>query len=104
MTDKEKIRETISGLIIPESDCKNLSLMEKGRQYAYREILDIIDSMSEELIMKVIVTIKKGNKDPENFTRELEMTPQECEYLQETARVINHNGEQQYLGVFVHQI
>ena len=33
--------------------------------------------------MKVIMTIKKGNKDPENFTRELDMTPQECEYLKE---------------------
>ena len=51
--------------------------------------------------MEVIVTIKKGNKDPENFTRELEMTPQECEYLQEAARVINHNGEHQYLGIYV---
>lgn len=54
--------------------------------------------------MKVIVTIKKGNKDPENFTRELEMTPQECEDLQEAARVINHNGEHQYLGIYVHQL
>lgn len=54
--------------------------------------------------MKVIMTIKKGNKDPENFTRELDMTPQECEYLKEAARIINSNGKQNYIGVFVHQI
>lgn len=54
--------------------------------------------------MKVIITIKKGNKDPENFTREIDMTPQECEYLQKTARIINSKGGEQFLGVYVHAV
>ena len=48
MTDKEKIRADVSKLIIPESECNGMSLMGKGRQYAYREVLGIIDSTSEE--------------------------------------------------------
>ena len=54
--------------------------------------------------MIVIMTIKRGNKDEKNFTRELEMTPQECEYLQEAARVINGKGDEEFMGVYVHQI
>ena len=54
--------------------------------------------------MKVIVTIKHGNKDPGNFTRELDMTPEECEYLQEAARIINSKGGEHFLGVFEYQI
>ena len=54
--------------------------------------------------MKVIVTIKQGNKDPENFTRELDMTQQECEYLQKTARIINGKGGEELVSVYVHQI
>lgn len=57
MTDKEKIRESVSRLIIPESECEGMGLMEKGRQYAYREVLDIIDSTSEEHVSE---DLKKG--------------------------------------------
>lgn len=54
--------------------------------------------------MQVIVTIKQGNKDPRNFTRELEMTQQECEYIQKTARIINSKGGEQFIGVYVHRL
>lgn len=54
--------------------------------------------------MKVIVTIKRGNKDTENFTRELDMLPGECAYLQEAARIINSKGGEDFLGVYVKQI
>lgn len=54
--------------------------------------------------MKVILTIKKGNKDPENFTRELDITPQECDYLKDAARLINYKSKENCIGVFIHQI
>lgn len=54
--------------------------------------------------MKVIITIKRGNKDHENFTREIEITPQECEYLKDAARIINYKGNENLIGVYVRQI
>lgn len=54
--------------------------------------------------MKVILTIKQGNKDERNFTRVLEVAPQEYDYLIETARIINHDGGQQYMGVYIMEV
>ena len=53
--------------------------------------------------MKVILTIKKGNKDPENFTRVLELNAQECEYLKDTARIINTKGGEDFFSVYISQ-
>ena len=39
--------------------------------------------------MKVIVTLKAGNKAVENFCRDMEMTPQEYERLKDICRAIN---------------
>lgn len=52
--------------------------------------------------MKVIMTLKQGNTDEKNFTRELEVTPQEYEYLMETSSCINQNGEE-YMGVYIYK-
>lgn len=54
--------------------------------------------------MKVIMTIKRGNKDEKNFTRELDMTPQEYDYIKNAASVINCKGGEDFIGVYVHQI
>lgn len=53
--------------------------------------------------MKAILTIKKGNKDSKNFTREIELTAQECEYLKDTARIINEKGGEDFLSVYISQ-
>lgn len=54
--------------------------------------------------MKVIMTIKQGNMDKGNFTRELDVTPQECDYLKQAARIINQNGGQEFVGIYVKEI
>lgn len=44
----EKIRAEIEMRLIPENECKGLCPTDKGRQYAYREVLYIIDSMQQK--------------------------------------------------------
>ena len=55
-------------------------------------------------IMKVIVTIKAGNKAAENFCQELDMTPQECEKLKDIARRVNQRAGEECITAYVHQI
>ena len=54
--------------------------------------------------MKVILTIKSGNKAEQNFCREIEMTMQECEMLKQTARTINQKAGEECVTAYVHQI
>ena len=54
--------------------------------------------------MKVIMTIRQGNMVEVSFTRELEVTPQECDYLKQTARIINQNGEQEFMNICVKEV
>jgi len=82
MTDKEKIREDVSKLIIPESECNGMSLMEKGRQYAYREVLGIIDSTSEEpAAPKVLVDMLNAKTASESLDISQEEHDRICDEL-----------------------
>ena len=54
--------------------------------------------------MKVIVTIKRHNKDANPFCKEIEMTPQEYDNLKEIAIEVNHRAEQGCLSAYIHQI
>jgi hypothetical protein len=55
--------------------------------------------------MKVIVTIKRNNKDANDvFCKEIEMTPQEYDNLKEIAIEVNHRAEQGCLSAYIHQI
>lgn len=54
--------------------------------------------------MKVILTIKEGNKAADNFCKELDLTPQECDKLQEIARKVNALAGQECITAYVHQI
>lgn len=54
--------------------------------------------------MKVIVTIKEGNKAVDNFCQELDMTPQKCEKLKDIARKINHLAGEECITAYEHQI
>lgn len=50
--------------------------------------------------MKAILTIKNGDKDSKNFCRELEIAPEEYDYLCDVSR---KSGEK-FLSVYVSQI
>lgn len=54
--------------------------------------------------MKAILTIKSGNKDNKNFTRIIDMTAEEYDYIKETAIAINSKGGENFIDVFVFQI
>jgi len=54
--------------------------------------------------MRVIVTIKAGNKAAESFCQELEMTLQECEKLKDIARKVNQRAGEECITAYVHQI
>ena len=54
--------------------------------------------------MKVIVTIKRNNKDTNVFCKEIEMTPQEYDNLKEIAIEVNHRAKQDCLSVLIYQI
>ena len=54
--------------------------------------------------MKVIITIKRHNKDANAFCKEVEMTPQEYDNLKEIAVEVNHRAEQGCLSAYIHQI
>jgi len=53
--------------------------------------------------MKAILTITSGNKDSKNFTRDLEVTPDEYEYLKRCERFINQ-GDNHFIGVHLYQL
>lgn len=54
--------------------------------------------------MKVILTIKEGNKAEKNFCKEIELTPQEYDNLKEIARKVNALQGQECVTAYVHQI
>ena len=54
--------------------------------------------------MKVIVTIKRNNRDANVFCKEIEMTPQEYDNLKEIAIEVNHRAEQECLSAYIHQL
>ena len=54
--------------------------------------------------MKVIVTIKRGNKDINAFCKEIDMTPQECDNLMGIVREINQKAQEECISAYVHQI
>lgn len=54
--------------------------------------------------MKVIVTARDGNKNPECFCRDLEMTPEEYEILHEVSLHIKQETGVDYLTAYIHEI
>lgn len=70
----------------------------------HRKAKNKVKELELNLNMKVILTINKSNKDKENFTRELELTMRECEYLKDAARIINQKGGESFLSVHVSEI
>ena len=54
--------------------------------------------------MKVIVTIKRHNKDANGFSKEVDMTPQEYELLKEIAIEVNHRAGNGCISVIVYEI
>ena len=54
--------------------------------------------------MKVIVTIKRNNKDANVFCKEIEMTPQEYDNLKDIARLVNYKAKSECMSAYVHQI
>lgn len=54
--------------------------------------------------MKVIVTIKRNNKDANTFCKEIEITPQEYDNLKEIVIEVNHRAGQECLSAYIHQI
>ena len=59
---------------------------------------------NKEDIMKVIFTLKAGNKAAENFCRDMEMTPQEYERLKDICRAINSKAGEECASAYIHQI
>jgi hypothetical protein len=54
--------------------------------------------------MKVIVTIKRSNKDANAFCKEIDMTLQECDNLMNIVREINQKTQEECISAYVHQI
>lgn len=54
--------------------------------------------------MKAILTIKRGNKDAKNFTKELNVTPQEYDYIKEAACIINSKGGEEFISIYLFEI
>ena len=54
--------------------------------------------------MKVIVTIKRHNKDANGFCKEIEVTPLECDNLKEIAREVNYMTDNECLSVYVSEV
>lgn len=54
--------------------------------------------------MKVIITIKRGNKDANVFCKEVEMLPQECDNLHSIVREINAKCGEDCISAYVSQI
>jgi len=58
----------------------------------------------KQVTMKVILTIKEGNKAEKNFCKEIELTPQEYDNLKEIARKVNALQGQECVTAYVHQV
>ena len=54
--------------------------------------------------MKVILNIKRHNKDANGFSKEVDMTPQEYDLLKEIAIEVNHRAGNGYISVIVSEI
>lgn len=54
--------------------------------------------------MRVILTLKAGNKAETNFCRDLEMTPQECDQLKDICQAINDKVGEDCASAYVYQI
>jgi hypothetical protein len=54
-------------------------------------------------IMKAILTIASGNKDPKNFTRDIELTQEEFDYLRKCERIINQ-GDNRFMSISLYQL
>ena len=54
--------------------------------------------------MKVILNIKRHNKDVNAFCKEVDMTPQEYDLLKEIGIEVNHRAGNECLSVYVIQI
>ena len=54
--------------------------------------------------MKVIMTIKDGNKAEHNLCRDIEMSPQEYDFLKEVCRNINQKTGEECITAYVYQI
>ena len=54
--------------------------------------------------MKVILTIKRGNKDAIPFCKEIELSPQECDTLKEIVRSVNSKAGEECVTAYVKQM
>ena len=54
--------------------------------------------------MKVILTIKRNNKDANIFCEEIEITPHEYDNLKDIAIEVNRKAGQECLSAYIHQI
>jgi len=54
--------------------------------------------------MKVILNIKRHNKDANGFSKEVDMTPQEYDLLNEIASEVNHRDSNSCISVIVSEI
>ena len=54
--------------------------------------------------MKVILNIKRHNKDTNGFSKEVDMTPQEYDLLKEVASEVNHRADNSCISVIVSEI
>ena len=54
--------------------------------------------------MKVILNIKRHNKDAKAFCKEIEITPQEYDNLKAITIEVNHKTGDECLSVYVSQI
>ena len=61
-------------------------------------------NLSTSSDMKAIVTIKDGNKAEKNFCRDLDITPEEYEILNEAFLHIRQQTGQEFASVYIHEI
>jgi hypothetical protein len=54
--------------------------------------------------MKVILNVKRHNKDANGFFKEVDMTPQEYDLLKEIASEVNHRAGNVCISVIVSEI
>ena len=54
--------------------------------------------------MRVILNIKRHNKDANGFCKEVDMTPQEYDLLNEIASEVNHRAGNDCISAFVFEI
>lgn len=54
--------------------------------------------------MKVILNIKRHNKDANGFSKDVDMTPQEYDLLKEIAIDVNHRAGNDCVSVYVSEL